>query len=55
MEGMKISGETVRKAASLLKGGKYDVSGGFTSDAILNAPEILFQHPVSVYRIWLIQ
>ena len=54
VEVMKITGETVRKAASLLKGGKYDVSGGFTSDAIQNAPEILFQHPVSVYRSWLI-
>ena len=54
VEVKKITGETVRKAASLMKSGKSDVSSGFTSDAIINAPDLFFQHLASVYRSWLI-
>ena len=53
-EVMKITGEKVKEAASLMKGGKADVSEGFTSDAILNVPDILFHQLASVYRSWLI-
>ena len=38
----KITGPAVKKAACNLKPGKSDVSESFTSDAILNAPDILF-------------
>ena len=34
-EALKISGDTVKKAAGLMKKGKSDVSDGFTTDAIL--------------------
>ena len=38
----KLTGAAVKEAASKLKPKKSDVSGGFTSDAILHAPYILF-------------
>ena len=48
----KITGENVKKAAGLMKGGKADVSEGFTSDAILNGPDNLFESLASVFRSW---
>ena len=33
-----------------MKSGKGDVSCGFSSDAILNAPDILFEHLAAVFR-----
>ena len=50
----KITGSVVKEAASLMKSGKSDVSGGFTSDAILNAPDLMFDQLASVYRSWLV-
>ena len=35
-----------------MKVGKADVSGGFSSDAILNGPDILFENLASVFRSW---
>ena len=40
VEVYKVTGRAVKKAALGLKPGKNAVSGGFTSDAILNAPDI---------------
>ena len=37
-----------------MKPGKGDVSEGYTSDAILNAPDILFDQLALVYRSWLL-
>ena len=37
-----------------MKAGKGDVSEGYTSDAILNAPDILFDQLALVYRSWLV-
>jgi hypothetical protein len=37
----KLTGAAVKEAASKLKPKKSDVSGGFTSDAILPVPDIL--------------
>ena len=45
----KITGSKVKEAACLLKPQKGDVSGGFTSDAILNAPDIMFDQIASVF------
>ena len=38
----KVTGQSVKKAAVLLKPQKSDISGWFTSDALLNSPDILF-------------
>ena len=48
----KITGKSVKEAALLMKVGKADVSGGFSSDAILNGPDILFENLASVFRSW---
>ena len=49
----KITGKAVKEAACKLKPGKSDVTEGYTSDAILNAPDILFNQLAKVYRSWL--
>ena len=49
----KVTGSVVKKAALSLKPGKSDVSGGYTSDAILNAPDILFEYMAAIYRSFL--
>ena len=50
----KLTGQAVKEAAGLLKPGKTDVSGGFSSDALLNAPDILFDLLASVFRDWIV-
>ena len=40
-EVMKITGSKVKEAACRMKAGKGDVTEGYKSDAILNAPDIL--------------
>ena len=52
-EVMKVTGKKVKQAALLMKPGKADVTGGFTTDAFLNAPDIMFEHLAMVYRSWL--
>ena len=52
-EVVKITGKVVKAAACKLKPGKGDVTEGYTSDAILNAPDILFDQLAKVYRSWL--
>ena len=50
----KVTGAIVKEAACKMKAGKGDVSNGYTSDAILNAPDILFDQLSLVYRSWLV-
>ena len=50
----KISGAAVKKACSLMKPGKSDVSGGFTSDILLHGPDILFDHLALIFRSFLV-
>jgi hypothetical protein len=50
----KITLETVKVAAGMMKKGKADVSGSYTSDAIRNAPDCLYGHLASVFRSWLV-
>ena len=45
----KITGSIVKEAAYKMKAGKGDVSEGYTSDAILNAPDSLSDHLALVY------
>ena len=49
----KVTGSKVKEAACLLKAKKGDVSGGFTSDALLNAPDIMFDQLATVFRSFL--
>ena len=50
----QLTGHAVKEAAGLLKPGKTDVSGGFSSDALLNAPDILFDLLADVFRDWIV-
>ena len=49
-----VTGKAVKEAAARMKPKKADVSGSFTSEAILNAPDIFFDYMAMVYRSWLI-
>ena len=49
---MKITGDKVKEAVSMMKLGMADVSEGFSSDAILNGPDLLFDQLALVYRSW---
>ena len=51
-EVMKITGESVKEAAGLMKCGKGDVSEGYSSDAILHGPDLLFDQLAAVFRSW---
>ena len=50
----KLTGQVVKKAALKMKPAKADVSEGFTSDALLHAPDSMFDLIASVYRSWLV-
>ena len=52
-EVLKVTGAVVKQAALGLKPGKGDVTEGYTSDAIKNAPDILFEHIAAIYRSFL--
>ena len=54
LEVNKLTADTVKKAACKMKPKKGDVSESYTSDAILNAPDILFELLASVFRSWLV-
>ena len=49
-----ITGSVVKKAAVRLKPGKGDVTGSYTSDTILNAPDIFFEQIALVFKSWLV-
>ena len=43
----KVTGGKVKEDVGLLKPSKGDISGGFTSDALINAPDILYDFNIS--------
>ena len=49
-----VTGAVVKEACCRMKPGKGDVSGSYTSDAFLNAPDIFFELLAPVFRSWLI-
>ena len=53
VEVSKITCHTVKAAASMMKKGKADVSGSYSSDAVRNAPDCLYKHLASVCRNFL--
>ena len=53
-EAKKLTGQIVKKAALKMKPAIADVSEGFTSDALLHAPDSMFDLLASVYRSWLV-
>ena len=49
----KVTGAKVKEAVGLLKPRKGDVSGGFTSDTLINAPDITFDQLALIFQSWL--
>ena len=50
----KVTGIKVKEAACKMRPGKCDVSGGYTSDALLHGPDTLFDCLAAVIRSFLI-
>ena len=50
----KITGSIVKQACSKMKPGKTDVTGVYTSDVFLHAPDTLFDHLAAVFRSFLV-
>ena len=50
----KITGNLVKSTACIMKPRKSDVSNYYTSDALLNAHDILFELLATIFRSWLI-
>ena len=50
----KITPEVVKKAVSHLNTGKSDPTFLFSSECLINAPDILYEHLANVYKIFLI-
>ena len=49
----KITSATLKQACAKMEPGKMDVSGGYTSDCLLNAPDYLFEHLAVIFRSFL--
>ena len=49
----RVTDSVVKLAVSKLKPQKSDVSSSFTSDALLHAPDVLFDQLAAVFRSWL--
>ena len=48
-----VTGNVVKEAVCTMKSRKSDVSCTFTSDSLLNAPDILFEQLAVVFRSWI--
>jgi hypothetical protein len=53
IEIQKLTADVVKQSVMKMKRHKMDVSQGFSSDALLHAPDLLFQLLASVFRDWL--
>ena len=49
----KLTAEVVKQAVTKMKRHKMDISQGFSSDALLNAPDLLFQLLAITFQDWL--
>ena len=50
----KVTGIKVKEAVCLMKPNKGDISEGYTSDALLHGPDILFELLALIFRSWLV-
>ena len=48
----RITGNVVKEAVCHMKTGKTDVSACFTTDALLHAPDIMFEQLSVIFRGW---
>ena len=50
----KVTSSVVKQAVKPMKSRKSDISSGYTSDALLNEPDNLYEHLATVSRSWLV-
>ena len=50
----KVTGSKVKEACGKMKPGKADVTGSYSSDVFLNAPDSLFELLAAIFRSYLI-
>ena len=53
-EVMSIDENVVKEALKRMKGGKEDVSFNFSSDCLINGPELLHKHLANLFRLFLL-
>ena len=53
-EANKITPDIVRAATELMKAGKSDVSGDYTSDVFIHAPQVVMDQLAAIFRSYLI-
>ena len=53
-EVQKLTGQTVKDAVNSMKKQKLDISQGFSSESLINAPEILFHVLSLIFKDWLV-
>ena len=53
-EVQKVSGAIVKQACTRMRPGKTDVSGSYTNDVLLYAPDCLFDHLAAIFRSYLV-
>ena len=49
----KATGKLVKEACTRMKPHKMDVSGGYSSDCLLHAPDSMFEHLAVIFRSFL--
>ena len=54
VEVAKVTGTVVKEAVAKLKPNKTDVSGSYVSDALKNAPDLLYDQLATQFRSWLV-
>ena len=50
----KVKSDVVKKVVLSMKARESDITGGYTSDALLNSPDIMFEHLATIFRSWLV-
>ena len=54
LEISKLSGSIVKEAVTQMKSKKMDVTGGFSSECLLNSPDSLFDLLSVIFKCWLV-
>lgn len=50
----RVTSDVIKKVVLSMKARKSDITGGYTSDALLNAPDNMFEHLATIFRSWLV-
>ena len=53
-EALKVTPDVVKEAVKRMKPDKTDVTGAYTSDVFINAPDSLFVHLAAVFRSYIV-